>query len=210
MTLSSSELPLPDGRCRFTDQFLSIVDANRIFETLKHDVKWRQPEITMFGRKVLSPRLAAWYGDAEAVYRYSGLENRPLPWLPVLHELRQSLEHQQNQSFNSVLLNLYRDGNDAMGWHADDEPELGLQPVIASISLGAARRFLLRHRSDRSLETLRLELGHGSLLVMDGTTQQHWKHAVPRIKKNVGARINLTFRQISPAYRPDREAGVAG
>jgi alkylated DNA repair dioxygenase AlkB len=146
----------------------------------------------------LQPRLTAWYGDATARYSYSGLDLTPQPWTPALLALRTQVEQATGVTFNSVLLNLYRTGQDSMGWHADDEPELGPEPVIASISLGATRRFRLRPRHSQQLPhaPLGLDLPSGSLLVMRGTTQQHWQHAVPKTARPVGPRLNLTFRTI--------------
>lgn len=149
----------------------------------------------MYGREVAVPRLIAWYGDPGADYRYSGVNHAPEPWSRTLGELRDWLNESCGHHFNSVLANLYRTGGDAMGWHADNEPELGPQPVIASLSLGATRRMRFR-RVDRSQQSFHLDLTHGSLLVMQGETQQHWQHAITRTKRVVAPRINLTFRQI--------------
>ncbi len=176
--------------------WLEPEEGMQVMDTLLLDVEWTQPRIHLFGRQVHSPRLAAWYGDPGAVYRYSGMVNRPLPWTEVLSDLRVRLQDRLDQPFNSVLLNLYRDGNDAMGWHSDDEPELGEEPCIASVSLGASRRFCLRHRSDSAVSTMSLDLTHGSVLVMQGPTQHHWKHAVMRTRKQVRPRINLTYRHV--------------
>lgn len=150
--------------------------------------------IVLYGRSISSPRLSAWHGDSDAVYRYSGLRLEPAPWTPILLDVRERVEALAAARFNSVLLNLYRDGQDSMGWHSDDEPELGRNPLIASISLGAARRFLLQHKKRR----LRLEwlLEDGDVLVLGGTTQHCWRHHVPKIRQPMGPRINLTFRWI--------------
>ena len=148
----------------------------------------------MFGRVVPAPRLEAWYGDEGASYTYSGLAHEPLPWTHELHELRSRVESETGASFNSVLANLYRDGNDSNGWHADDEDELGAEPIIASLSFGTPRRFLLRHRASR--ETVELALNPGSLLVMRGLTQQCWQHSIPKQRAVHQARINLTFRRV--------------
>ncbi len=157
----------------------------------------------MFGRPVRVPRLVAWHGDPVAVYTYSGTEHRPLPWTPVLVRVRRRVEALTGHEFNAVLLNLYRDGRDGMGWHSDDEPELGPEPVVASASFGATRRFCLRHRRRRE-SRLDLPLGHGSLLLMHGATQRHWLHAVPKTRAPVGPRVNLTFRTVRPAPPRDR------
>ncbi len=155
---------------------------------------WQQPQLRIFGRIVNAPRLEAWYGDTGAAYSYSGLAHEPLPWTPELQALRKRVERTARVSFNSVLANLYRDGSDSNGWHADDEPELGEQPVIASLSLGAPRRFLLRHR--KTGDRVEIVLESGSLLVMRGATQECWKHSVPKQRTVQMPRINLTFRSI--------------
>lgn len=174
--------------------------ADEYFRRLRREADWRQEEIVLFGVKRLVPRLVAWYGDEDAVYRYSGVEHRPLPWIAPLAELKRLAESLSGRPFNSVLLNLYRDGRDGMGWHADDEPELGPEPVIASLSLGATRRFRMRHRRHRD-QALAIDLEHGSLLLMQGATQHHWLHALPKTTRPAGERINLTFRLVRPAGR---------
>ena len=135
-----------------------------------------------------------WYGDPDAGYRYSGIDHQPRPWTPELQAIRARVEKQCQCIFNSVLANLYRDGKDSMGCHADDEKELGRNPVIASLSLGDERLFKLHHKNSKA--TLDIILGHGDLLVMAGTLQHHWQHSVPKTKKFKTGRINLTFRRI--------------
>lgn len=135
-----------------------------------------------------------WYGDAGAFYLYSGVSHQPLPWTSALLSIREKVQHYCQLEFNSVLLNLYRDGNDSMGYHADDEKDLGESPVIASLSFGAARLFKLQHKYQKI--TLDIPLGHGDLLIMAGTLQQHWRHALPKTKQHKTPRINLSFRQI--------------
>ena len=189
-------LELPDADIHYISQFLHPKSADFLFKTLLAAVCWTQPRIRIAGRSIDSPRLAAWYGDPGTVYRYSGLINEPLPWLDELAELRRQVEDWTGCRFNSVLLNLYRNGQDSMGWHSDSEKELGSCPVIASISLGAARRFLLRHKKRKALAVQSFALEHGSLLLMRGTTQQCWRHAVPRTRREVGQRMNLTFRHV--------------
>ena len=178
--------------------WLSARAANVLYETLSVQTPWSVHRIRLFGRWVDSPRLSCWIGDAQAVYRYSGQTFAPHPWTEALAALRDRLRGELGVPFNSVLANLYRDGRDAMGWHSDDEPELGPQPVIASISLGGARRFVLKHKQNAALRAA-YELPHGSLLVMSGDTQRHYRHALPRTAKPVAPRINLTFRWIDPA-----------
>ena len=152
--------------------------------------------MTLFGRQVLAPRLIALHGDPDSRYRYSGVVHHPRPWTPLLSEIRDAVQQLASESFNSVLLNFYRHGQDSMGWHADDEPELGPEPVIASLSLGQARRMRFRRRRDHS-DTHELVLSHGSLLVMSGQTQANWHHAIPKTRRAPGPRINLTFRHIT-------------
>ena len=191
---------LPGAHLDYRPAWLAGAEADARFDALRSSLPWSVHRIRMFGRMVDSPRLSAWVGDADAVYRYSGTDFTPHPWTAALSDLRLRLQDELDTPFNSVLANLYRDGRDAMGWHSDDEPELGPQPVIASVSLGAARRFLLKHRQDPALRSA-LALPHGSLLVMAGDTQRHYRHALPRTARAVGPRINLTFRWIDPARR---------
>ncbi len=188
-------IELDDAQIYWNAGFLDLAEAGRMFDSLAAQTGWSQPEIRMGSRTVLSPRLAAWHGDSDAIYSYSGLTNYPRPWTPVLAGLRDRLNALSGAQFNSVLLNYYRNGQDSMGWHQDNERELGSQPVIASISLGESRRFLLKHRQDRH-NRWQIVLTHGSALVMAGDTQQFWRHALPKSAKANGARINLTFRRI--------------
>lgn len=191
---------LPGATLRFHPGWLDAEAADRLFDALRDGLPWSVHRIRLFGREVDSPRLSAWMGDPAAVYRYSGTVFVPYPWTGALASLRERLQAALGVPFNSVLANLYRNGQDAMGWHSDDEPELGSRPVIASVSLGAERRFLLKHREDPARRAA-LALPHGSLLVMSGDTQRLYRHALPRTARPVGARINLTFRQIDPALR---------
>ena len=172
-----------------------IDDSDTLFSRLKTQIRWQQHDIRIHGRSVPTPRLTAWMGDH--AYRYSGLTNEPQPWPPTLATLRDRLSEELGTPFNSCLANLYRNGSDSMGYHADDEPEFGPQPVIASISLGARRRFALRHRTSKQRWTW--ELGAGDLLVMSGESQRDYRHAVPKTARPVGPRMNLTFRHFAPA-----------
>ena len=191
-------LPLPDADVLLDAAFLSPTVAAALLAELTETIAWRHEPIKLFGKEVLQPRLTAWHGDPAARYRYSGLLLEPQPWTPALQQLRQQLETASGARFNSVLLNLYRSGQDSMGWHADNEPELGPAPVIASLSLGSTRRFRLRPRDPARTPhaPVSLELPGGSLLLMRGPTQQHWLHAVPKTARPTGPRLNLTFRQI--------------
>jgi len=189
---------------RYDPQFLAADAADALLHALQAQIPWEQHHVKLFGRTLPAPRLSCWIGDAGAVYTYSGTRFAPRPWPPALTALRARLTAACAAPFNSVLANLYRDGTDAMGWHSDDEPELGAAPLIASLSLGAPRRFLLRPRAGGDTRALRLE--HGSLLLMGGACQQLYRHALPRTRKPLGARINLTFRQLHIAAAP-RTAG---
>ncbi|HEY7439268.1 MAG TPA: alpha-ketoglutarate-dependent dioxygenase AlkB [Acidimicrobiia bacterium] len=169
--------------------------AADLFTRVLDEVDWKRDEIVMYGRRVAIPRLQAWLGDAGAEYTYSGLRMHPAPWTPAVLELRAVAEQVAGARFNSVLANLYRDGRDSLAWHSDDEPELGSEPVIASVSLGAVRRCRFRRRSD-SGDAFGIDLPTGSVLVTGGTTQVHWQHAIPKTAADVGPRINLTYRCI--------------
>ena len=170
--------------------------APEIYAQLRAETPWQQESITLFGKTHLQPRLLAWYGDPGAAYRYSGKTHQPLPWTPLLLDLRGRMEALAGATFNSVLLNYYRDQRDSMGLHADDEPELGPQPVIASLSLGQERVLLFRHKRDRSAEGLDIALPDGSVLLMRGVTQDNWKHGIRKRSRHCDGRINLTFRCI--------------
>ena len=189
-------LPFPLTNFQLDPAFLPATEAAQLLAQLQAEVPWEQRSIRLFGQQVPQPRLTAWYGDPAARYSYSGLAWEPVPWLPALQALRQRIETASQAQFNSVLLNLYRDGRDSMGWHADDEPELGPAPVIASLSLGATRRFRLRPQASRAHGPVGLDLPSGSLLLMGGATQQHWQHALPKTSRPVGQRLNLTFRWV--------------
>jgi alkylated DNA repair dioxygenase AlkB len=178
------------GLLRYDAAFLPPAEADTLFAHLRDTVPWKQE-----GRPPrMFPRLTAWYASPGVNYSYSGVTHEAIPWTSELLEVKQRAEAAAGTTWNSLLLNFYRDGRDSIGFHADDEPELGTNPVIGSISLGAQRRFVLKHPA--SGETLEFNLPHGSLLVMGGTSQHHWRHGVPKTRKPVGPRINLTFRQI--------------
>lgn len=190
-----------DSDCfEYRPNFLAERQADLWLEQLWRDLKWRQQEITLFGRRIMQPRLIAWYGDPHAVYAYSGLTLHPLPWHPVLLALKDRLEAAAGGNFNSTLANAYRDGRDSMGWHSDDEKELGSAPLIASVSLGAERRFLVRPKNRPAgtrLASQGMMLGHGSLLLMRGDSQRRFQHALPRTRQPIGLRINLTYRLVA-------------
>lgn len=191
------EIEIRDGTLWYDHQFFPPEESDYWLTYLQEQIEWRQEDIRIFGKTIPQPRLTAWYGEEGKSYTYSGLTWEPLPWTEELQKIRNRIEALNGGlSFNSVLLNLYRDGKDSMGWHADDEPELGENPVIASVSFGAARRFHLKHRHYPKTDRLNLELTHGSLLIMSGSTQHFWLHQIPKTAKITGPRINLTFRYI--------------
>ena len=194
-------ITLPDAQLLFIENFYPPSVSDAFLAELTSELAWEQGEITLFGKKVLEPRLSAWYGDAGKSYTYSGKKQEPLPWQSGLLQIKTDaekaiVEHLKCDIYlNSVLCNYYRNGQDSMGFHADNEKELGQNPVIASINFGETRRFQFRRRDDKVVK-YELELTHGSLLVMAGAMQQHWLHAVPKEPKRTKPRINLTFRHI--------------
>jgi alkylated DNA repair dioxygenase AlkB len=199
LDLEPARFDLPDADVVYHARCFDAPDADRLFDALRTGVAWHQDHIRIHGRELPVPRLTAWHGDVDRVYSYSGIDLAPRPWTAPLLEIKHTVEAMVstsgNWSSNSVLLNLYRDGRDSVAWHADDEPELGVEPVIASVSLGATRRFHMRHRSIPECR-LNVELTHGSVLVMRGPTQHHWMHQVPKTAKLAGPRVNLTFRHV--------------
>jgi alkylated DNA repair dioxygenase AlkB len=192
---SGDEIHLPpNGRLAYHDGWIEPVRADRLFEEWMSALDWRQRPIMLFGREIMQPRLTCFYGEAGMAYRYSGKTLKARAWDGELRALAEELRESLDEDFNSVLCNLYRDGQDSMGWHADNEPALGSNPVIASVSLGAVRRFRLKPRGQGKARSL--SLGHGSLLVMSGDLQHHWLHELPKSRRVDGPRINLTFRRI--------------
>ena len=188
-------LPLKDARVEYYPNFFSSKFASEVFQKLFKETPWQEDTLKIFGKVYKQPRLTALYGEEGKSYSYSGITMFPLPFTPLIHELKTLIEKETDLKFTTVLLNLYRDGNDSMGWHSDDEKELGKNPVIVSLSLGAKRYFHLKHKKDKNLK-FRISLDHGSLLLMKGTTQHHWLHQLPKSKKVTEPRINLTFRII--------------
>ena len=189
-------LPIQDGTLAYAPAFFSSTESDRLLQGLVRDTPWRQDKIRLYGKEHDQPRLTAWYGDPGKSYTYSGLRLEPLLWTPLLLEIKGRVEEEAQVSFNSVLLNYYRSGQDSMGWHSDDEPELGQNPVIASVTFGGSRRFDLKHKFRPEVEKVSLELGHGSLLIMAGPTQHFWKHQIAKTARQVEPRLNLTFRVI--------------
>lgn len=193
---AGGRLDLPDADVTYLPGWLDITDADRLLAEIIATTAWRQDVLRIHGREVPVPRLNAWHGDPGRTYAYSGIELGVEPWTPALAEVRDRAQATVEVTFPGVLANLYRDGSDSVAWHSDDEPELGSAPTIASVSLGATRRFQLRHRADPTLRH-QLDLVHGSLLVMRGPTQGRWSHQVPKTARPVGQRVNLTFRTMA-------------
>lgn len=185
---------LDNGKMYFYPNYLDLESCSYYLKQLKAHLPWQQEVIQMYGKEIPVPRLSSWHGDKESSYTYSGIPLPPNPWNEDLLKLKSICEEASNHTFNSVLANLYRNGNDSVAWHADDEPELGKNPVIASLTFGAERKFQLRHKTTK--ERIDLILKNGSLLVMQGQLQHYWQHQIPKTKKRIGERMNLTFRRI--------------
>lgn len=192
-------LELPDADLLLWRQLDLGGSCDSLLQELIDTTDWRHEEITVYGKLYLQPRLSAWHGDLS--YSYSGIRLEPEPWTPTLLDIKARAEALTGKQFNSVLLNYYRDHNDSMGMHSDDERELGQQPAIASLSLGEERTFLLKHKTRKDLKTVKLVLPSGSLLLMQGDTQQYWRHGINKERKPCGPRLNLTFRSIIPFER---------
>lgn len=192
-----TDLPLPDASLTLFTSVWDSSESTTLLQTLQDTLAWRQKNIRLFGRDVMQPRLVCWYGDDGADYRYSGVSNQALPWTPELLEIKAKVESTCQIRCNAVLGNCYRNGQDSVSWHSDDEPELGSMPIIASVSLGAVRRFELRHKK-RPEYRLKLDLPDASILLMAGQTQANYRHALPKQGSVQDVRINLTFRLIYP------------
>lgn len=185
---------IENGEYIFYPNFFSKTESDLLLKGLRSDIVWKQESMNMYGKKIDFPRLTAWYGNNDKPYSFSGITLQPLPWTSEIFTIKCKIEPIAKTEFNSVLLNLYRDGNDSISWHTDAEKELGINPIIASVNFGATRKFQLRHIKTK--EKLEIELTHGSLLIMQGELQHFWQHQVPKTSKPVGERINLTFRVI--------------
>lgn len=193
--MKKESIDLKDGSLIYYPGFFRREQSDYFYQKLQYSLHWRQDKIKLFGKEMLQPRLTSFYGEKGKSYTYSGLEMEPQAFPAELIQIKEKCEEYAGTDFNACLANLYRNGNDSMGWHADDEKELGAQPVIASVSFGAERLFHLKHKTDNTAR-YKIRLQHGSLLIMKGTTQQFWKHQLPKTKKRVDPRINLTFRKI--------------
>ena len=193
----AGEIELPDAELSYYPRLFETKQADSFLDKLKDGIEWTQNTIRFYGKESLVPRMEAWYGDEGKSYAYSGIHMDPKPWTEELIIIKHKIEPLAGVAFNSVLINYYRDGKDRVAWHSDDEKELGQNPVIGSVSLGAERKFKLRHKRYKT-NGLKHEilLRHGSFLLMKGSTQHHWMHEIPRIAKPIGPRINLTFRII--------------
>jgi alkylated DNA repair dioxygenase AlkB len=192
--MTAETIDLPGATVAFDPDWMPADAAGALFDALRDGLPWERHRITVYGRTLEAPRLSCWIGDV--AYKYSGSLFEPHPWPAALLPVRRRLDAELEASFNSVLANLYRDGDDRLGFHRDSEPELGPEPLIASVSLGAPRRFRLRERGGK--RSFGIDLTHGSLLVMSGATQRNYLHAVPPTARAVGPRINLTFRHVRP------------
>lgn len=193
---AAQSIAIPGGELHYYPGAFTVQESAAFLMKLRNTVNWTRREIQLYGRRIMMPRLIAWYADDGMEYEYSGQASLRNDWTPELLTIKTRVETISRYAFNGALLNFYRDGNDSMSWHSDDERSLGVNPVIASVSFGATRVFKLRHRRDRSIEPLTLSLTSGSLLIMRGETQRHWQHQLPKTKKVTGERINITFRRI--------------
>ena len=192
---AKTHFKIQNGEYIYVPDFFNKKKADEYFQALLNQIDWKQESMNMYGRQIDFPRLTAWYGDNDKPYSFSGITLSPHPWSNELLEIKNKIEPKSSVEFNSVLLNRYRDGNDSISWHTDAEKELGQNPVIASVNFGAERKFQLKHMETG--EKVELILKHGSLLVMKGELQHFWKHQVPKTKKKISERINLTFRVIN-------------
>lgn len=192
-------ISMPEADVTFYRHFFNTQESDELFQILFNEIKWRQDSMNIYGKEVNLPRKTAWYGDKDKSYTFSGIHLEPEPWTFTLLRIKEKIEEIAKVKFNSVLLNLYRDGNDGISWHTDAEPELGNNPIIASVSFGGVRRFMFRHKDNKDLKT-EIELTHGSCLFMAGSTQHFWQHQIPKTSKKVQPRINLTFRVINHSF----------
>ncbi len=183
-----------DGLVNYYGKILAYQEANQYLDLLMQNILWKNDEVILFGKHIVTKRKTAWYGDSDYLYTYSNITKQALPWTKELSDLKQMVEEFAGVKFNSCLLNLYHNGNEGMGWHSDDEKSLGKDNTIASLSFGAERKFLLKHKQTKQIISLVLE--HGSLLTMKDATQRNWLHSLPKSQNIVQPRINLTFRTI--------------
>lgn len=187
-------IKIPNGEYLYIPDFFKETESNDYLTTLLNEIEWKQEEMQLYGKTVKFPRLTVWYSDNDKPYSFSGITLNPHNWTDTLIQIKEQIEIKAKTRFNSVLLNLYRDGSDSISWHTDAEKELGKNPIIASVNFGATRKFQLRHNETK--QKVELSLKHGSLLIMQGELQHYWQHQVPKTKQSVKQRINLTFRTI--------------
>jgi alkylated DNA repair dioxygenase AlkB len=193
---ANSVIELQNGKLQFFENFFDKNESDKLFYALINTIHWHKDKMAILGKEVNLPRLSAWYGDEQKAYKYSGISLSPLPWSAVLLDIKNKIDQVSGVKFNSVLLNRYRDGNDSISWHSDDESELGQNPVIGSVNFGETRRFMLKHKFNKSLK-YEVLLKHGSFLLMSGELQHYWLHQIPKTSQKIGERINLTFRIIN-------------
>jgi alkylated DNA repair dioxygenase AlkB len=191
-----ASIPMQDAEVYYLHRLALAETPHIVMHHLIDEVPWRAESVVVWGKTFQQPRLIAWYGDVGKNYTYSGVNLSPLPWTQALLDIKRRVEAVARTDFNSVLLNYYRDHQDSMGLHSDDEPELGERPILASLSLGEERIFILKHKREKALKPVRLKLASGSLLLMKGETQRYWKHGLDKETRPCGPRVNLTFRHI--------------
>ncbi|MBF0277469.1 MAG: alpha-ketoglutarate-dependent dioxygenase AlkB [SAR324 cluster bacterium] len=189
-----TEFDLPDAELVLYDSFFTQQESDALYRNLKEKIEWQQDQIKIYGKQHRVPRLAAWCDLKHRPFAYSGISMRSHSWISELSFIKEKVEAEVDYQFTSVLLNFYRDGKDSVGWHSDDEKELGKNPVLASVSFGETRPFQLRHSCRKELDKVDIPLSHGSFLLMKGTTQHFWKHQIPKTSRSIAPRINLTFR----------------
>jgi len=193
---NSSLIKADNLSVKYIENFFDFDQSQLYMKHLTNNIMWKREKIRMWGKEIVTKKRIAWYADKGKYYTYSGSTLRPDQWNELLLEIKKYVEQYMNFQFNSVLLNEYPNGKVGMGWHSDDERELGIDPIIASLSFGANRDFIFKHKTDKSFENIKIHLKSGSLLLMLGSTQHHWKHSLPKRLKVREPRINLTFRKI--------------
>jgi alkylated DNA repair dioxygenase AlkB len=192
------KIPMPDADVFYLHNLELSLSYDALLKKLISETPWQQKSVLVWAKEFQQPRLIAWYGDPGRNYSYSGIRLTPIAWTELLLEVRRNVEEATTASFNSLLLNYYRDNRDSMGFHSDDEPALGDRPIIASLSLGEERTFVMKHKTDRYVKPIRLRLASGSVLLMKGNTQRFWQHGIAKATRRCGPRLNLTFRTIVP------------
>ena len=196
MDKNSSLIKANNLSVKYIENFFDFDQSQLYMKHLTNDIKWKREKIRIWGKEIVTKKRIAWYADEGKSYTYSGSTFYPVQWDEVLLEIKKQVEQHIRFQFNSVLLNEYKSGEVGMGWHSDDEKELGIDPIIASLSFGANRDFIFKHKTDKSFEKIKIHLKSGSLLIMSGSTQHYWKHSLPKRLKVRDPRVNLTFRKI--------------